>query len=294
VFATLSFTAHSSRRFTVSITPALSDCVVIRVIRRGAVLGFLNGSPIPLQAGHIHIHDGSCDVIDFSGHLTQTSVYIPYANLGMSESKGLTHLKYPAGAPVGRLIDGALTSAISQMPSADSSDCSRVVEGFTGMMRALMRGIESCPEASDCAEAQRTRAMQDYLLDNLQYPDLGVATLCKTFAVSRATVYRLFAALGGVASYVKKIRLERAYQDLASGPAERGRILATALRYGFTDASSFSRAFRNEFGTSPTAVVGTSVAESVQTATSQGTPTKANSSYLLGQIRHAAVGFSDG
>lgn len=96
--------------------------------------------------------------------------------------------------------------------------------------------------------------MRRYLAEHLADPELGVETLCAAFFVSRATVYRDFADEGGVARFVTRCRLERAYQELAAGGADRGRVRRVSERSGFASQYHFSRLFRQRFHVPPTEV----------------------------------------
>jgi AraC-like DNA-binding protein len=88
--------------------------------------------------------------------------------------------------------------------------------------------------------------------ENLPDPDFGPTQLCRLLAVSRSKLYRIFAESGGVAAFVQRERLCRARALLADQP-ESLSINLVAAQVGFTDHSTFSRAFRREFGLSPSA-----------------------------------------
>jgi AraC-like DNA-binding protein len=68
--------------------------------------------------------------------------------------------------------------------------------------------------------------------------------------MSRSNLYRLFEDKGGVARYNQRERLLEAHAILTD-PATTESISAIAEDLCFADASSFSRAFKREFGHSP-------------------------------------------
>jgi AraC-like DNA-binding protein len=85
---------------------------------------------------------------------------------------------------------------------------------------------------------------------NLQSDDLGPQQLCRQLGVSRSKLYRLFEPLGGVVKYIHRQRLQGAHTALCDvGNSQH--IVQIAENFGFTDASGFSRAFKQEFGYTP-------------------------------------------
>jgi NAD(P)-dependent dehydrogenase (short-subunit alcohol dehydrogenase family) len=72
---------------------------------------------------------------------------------------------------------------------------------------------------------------------------------CSSHAVSVRTVYRLFERNGDTFRQVVRARkLDRARQELADGDHP---VASIAARWGFADASHFSRSFKTAFGVSP-------------------------------------------
>ncbi|MFG1479435.1 helix-turn-helix transcriptional regulator [Xanthobacter sp. V4C-4] len=85
---------------------------------------------------------------------------------------------------------------------------------------------------------------------DLSSPALSPEALCRALGVSRSRLYRLFEELGGVSRYIQRQRLLAAFARL-SDPEDRDTVAQIAERLGFLDHSGFSRAFRAEFGLSP-------------------------------------------
>lgn len=86
--------------------------------------------------------------------------------------------------------------------------------------------------------------------DNMASPEFDSEQLCRLLAVSRSKLYRIFECRGGVARFINRERLRDAHCRL-SDPASMQSIHAIAQDVGFEDHSTFSRAFRREFGCSP-------------------------------------------
>ena len=75
--------------------------------------------------------------------------------------------------------------------------------------------------------------------------------IAKRFGLSRAALYRLFEPAGGVAGYIRKQRLDRAFQEITGGELSNRRISQIGHRFGFRNIHAFNRAFRKEYGMSP-------------------------------------------
>jgi AraC-like DNA-binding protein len=88
---------------------------------------------------------------------------------------------------------------------------------------------------------------------NLRSPALGPDWLCREAATSRSQLYRLLQGEGGVAHYIQKRRLSESFSMLCD-VSNRFSIGKVAEILCFADGSSFSRAFRREFGMSPSDV----------------------------------------
>jgi len=88
---------------------------------------------------------------------------------------------------------------------------------------------------------------------HLHSPLLGPEKLCREAATSRSRLYRLFENEGGVAHYIQRQRLSESF-TLLSDATNLVPVAKIAEALCFTDASSFSRAFRREFSMSPSDV----------------------------------------
>ena len=105
-------------------------------------------------------------------------------------------------------------------------------------------------------QRSRAQAVRAYIQVHLHDPDLGVDQLCRRFAMSRRTLYRMFADDGGVARYVTERRLARAFDALRAASPSRGLIKAVALTLGFADQQQFRRLFRKRYAMAPSDAVG--------------------------------------
>jgi AraC-like DNA-binding protein len=87
----------------------------------------------------------------------------------------------------------------------------------------------------------------------LRSPSLGPDKLCREAAMSRSQLYRLLEGEGGAAHYIQHQRLSESFAILCD-TSNNLPIGLIAESLCFADASNFSRAFRREFGMSPSDV----------------------------------------
>jgi AraC-like DNA-binding protein len=85
---------------------------------------------------------------------------------------------------------------------------------------------------------------------NLRCWTLGVGMVCREAGMSRSQLYRILEIEGGVANYIRRRRLKASFV-LLSDISTNETIGRIAELLCFSDVSSFSRAFRREFGVSP-------------------------------------------
>jgi AraC-like DNA-binding protein len=133
-------------------------------------------------------------------------------------------------------------------------DATRLPNAIQAMVAACM-----APSADRIASASRQidltlmERVRQAVRRNLRSPSLGTDKLCREAAMSRSQLYRVLEGEGGVAKYIQRRRLSESFAILCdvSNTLAIGKVAEILC---FADASSFSRAFRREFGMSPSDV----------------------------------------
>ena len=97
-------------------------------------------------------------------------------------------------------------------------------------------------------------AIKVYIADHYDKQNFGVTQLVAEFGVSRATIFRMFEPLGGVARYILALRLQKAMLELGSSSNSHLRINDIARSLGFANGPSFARAFRAHYAINPSAI----------------------------------------
>lgn len=92
-----------------------------------------------------------------------------------------------------------------------------------------------------------------HIVRNIADAHYGPAALARDLGMSRRSLYGRLSALGTTpAALIRRIRLERARQDILQG--DKRSILDIALANGFPDGAALSRAFRTAFGHTPSSL----------------------------------------
>ena len=97
----------------------------------------------------------------------------------------------------------------------------------------------------------RRKAALDYIDAHLTNAQLGPDAIADGAHVSRASLYRLLAAEGGIRAVLLTRRLDEALRLLLADNKDERSLTEVAKRCGFGGTSQFSRAFRARFGLPP-------------------------------------------
>lgn len=193
--------------------------------------------------------------LPFEGRARDSEVvtlYLP-RNLGRAEEQAFDEAHGrevdPAFAP---LLAGFMKGLVRQMPHVPAGQGRRLEAATQALVagcilpRAAREEAAKAPLASVLIERVRQVVRQ-----NMAAPEFGPEQLARLLAMSRSKLYRLLESHGGVAHFINRERLREAHRRLASrGGAASIHIIGNEV--GFVDHSTFSRAFRREFGYSPT------------------------------------------
>lgn len=158
----------------------------------------------------------------------------------------------PAADPPARLLAGMLPRFATALDRLDADEAVRLEGALAGLLDACLRAWEPQPgmARAQLQAARRARVLA-LIGEALHEPMLGPDLLSRRAGLSRSELYRCFAPLGGVARAIQRARLRRAHSDLARRDGRAG-VARIGEAVGFPDASSFTRAFRREFGYTPT------------------------------------------
>jgi AraC-like DNA-binding protein len=154
--------------------------------------------------------------------------------------------------PLGFMLAEYIRLLERQLPALTDEEAHNLPQAIAGMVAAC---IAPSNDRMTAAREQMSATLKDKarrcILQNLRSHRLGAEMLRRELGMSRSGLYRLLESEGGVAQYIQRLRLLESLAQLTD-PSNKKPIAVIADELGLIDPSSFSRAFRRQFGVSPT------------------------------------------
>jgi AraC-like DNA-binding protein len=187
-----------------------------------------------------------------NSYLFTLNVHIPLVGVDPATVAlmcGQTFVLTPFQAGVVRSAVGLLLAGTDELATASSLvGIDRYLGALAGLLlRTAVR------QTADREQIASVRARTEAIIDErASDPQLTPATIAAQLNISLRQLYRAFAGPESPAALIRRRRLERA-ADLLASRGTIGSVEAIAHECGFASAEYFSRAFRREFGLSPRA-----------------------------------------
>ncbi|MEL6413720.1 MAG: hypothetical protein AAFQ15_02120 [Pseudomonadota bacterium] len=195
------------------------------------------------------------DVADPCAMLHKPSIFecqlIHKSALGLHETETVRPMRLPGQSLVARLLHNEWNNLSDVLDQENAHLYQEDYDRFVDCVRmALVPGRQN-EDARAQARVAQFELICKYIDARIKDPMFGPIEVLETFAVPRATLYRMFQSEGGIKAYIMRKRLYGAVLELAKAPRRPGQISKTAENWGFLSRVSFNRLVRNTFGTSP-------------------------------------------
>jgi AraC-like DNA-binding protein len=158
-------------------------------------------------------------------------------------------LIFQRGSGAARLIGAAMQEFYAQADHLTLNEAEAAIEGIAALTTACARTRLAGDEA-DHVKSRRKAAL-DYIDVHLGNALLGPGEIANAVNISRASLYRLLAAEGGIRAMLLTRRLDEVLRLLLADNKDERSLAEVAKRCGFGGMSQFSRAFRARFGLPP-------------------------------------------
>jgi AraC-like DNA-binding protein len=240
--------------FTMTRGPALVargvDQVLIMLQREGTCDSDCGGRRLRIEPGDVAIFDYArpfrSAVTDYGNLMVILAREAVPAALLAIEPHGLV---FPRDSGAARLIGAALQAFYAQADDLTVSEAEAAVEGIVALTTACARA-KLADEEADHVKSRRKAAL-DYIDARLADAEVGPDEIAAAANVSRASLYRLLAAEGGIRAVLLKRRLDEALRLLLADNKDERPLTEIAKACGFGGTSQFNRAFRARFGAPP-------------------------------------------
>ena len=219
--------------------------------------GRAGSAEIEVQAGDICVLDCAETFETQASDFENLTLVIPRVLLEakLPRLEALHGLVLKAGSTWNRILSQHLLVLFEQAPHMTVRECERIAGGAIALLAACLQGeIETRDEQAGSNVTRTVLHVRRHIDAHLSDPALDAEQVAARFALSRATLYRLFEPFGGVAGYIRSRRLRRAFFALRARELANLRISDIAQRCGFASMATFTRAFKAAYGVTPAAL----------------------------------------
>lgn len=228
--------------------------IIVQVYEEGDYRFSIEGEEHIARAGDIVAFDLTRPVaIVTAGAFRQMSVIVP-RHLLAPRAANLDHvhgLVLRKGTPFNGLLLSHMRELMAAGGQVDVVSGAALVQATAALVAACLGSLAGREQATATLSAALVRRIRRGIEESLSDPSLGPETLTRRFDISRASLYRLFAPLGGVRSYIQMRRLMRVHQAISDPSLFHQPIATLAGLWGFTDSSVLSRAYKSLYGMTP-------------------------------------------
>jgi AraC-like DNA-binding protein len=235
-----------------------ADGFAIRFQLSGAIEGRMGDAFVQCGSGGVLFLDllQTLDlrVLADEAPASDITLWIPRAKiLSALDDESLWHgFTLAGGSPAAAVIGGNLELFAQEAERLTARELDGFLQGFVAMIGKAASPLFDRTRSPDGRKPLASFvSIRRHIDQNLRSPALAADALARTFGLSRASLYRLFEPVGGVARYIRNARLNRAYQDIVATELSNRRIAPVAYRLGFKNLSAFNRLFKETYGVSP-------------------------------------------
>ncbi len=245
------------------------DQLFVNFVERGRIIGRLANRRIVAEAGSVLVSRLGM-VMDL--RFEETSWYgfiVPVSEISrpMGRTASLGPRVFEPGSASAVLLSFHIRSLLELPDVLSAAQAKRIASESVRFLRphlgcAPVDDARSPPED----EEEPTIAIKRFITERLSDPELRGDMICREFAISRSTLYRLLRGTvglplrldnavqspNGVSTLIRRLRLLCAHRDIERSAAQDPETFAAiGKRWGMPEERTFRRAFAAEFGYPP-------------------------------------------
>ena len=214
-----------------------------------------------LGGTQVTVNPGQWLIVDYreplAGNLTDyetLNIFIPRRRLEplLTVQDGLHGMLLASDEGPGKLLSDYLSSLFAIAPELKRVQAPAASEALVQLATLALNGarwdVGDPPSTVNNALFLRAQLL---IKENLQDPELSPTMIAESMGLSRARLYRIFTPCGGIADYIREMRLRRSFTDLLSPRFMHLQLSEIAYRWGFKNPNHFAKLFRTRFGVTP-------------------------------------------
>lgn len=231
------------------------DCYFAVLMLSGKQRMQQDNRQVEIQAGDFAIYDGARPHrLDFDQEWSELVLSIPRPTLNrlVPSMHNLTSRRLASDSSSGEVLRNFLRSVAINLPGLSDKELAALSFHALNIIGSTLTLDQQLDESSIGAREMALLRAKMLIDANLGDPCLDATRIARRLGLSARYLNRLFnSEQTSLMRYVWNLRLDRCRDELVRlGPGSH-RVLDTALRWGFSDMSHFSRAFKLRFGMSP-------------------------------------------
>ncbi|HKY93250.1 MAG TPA: helix-turn-helix domain-containing protein [Nevskiaceae bacterium] len=235
---------------------SLDEYFIVSVQRRGRSRVTQDDRCADLQPGDFTVYDSTRPyTLAYPEGVDQFVLKIPRRQLA-AQLPGIdarTAIKVCGRRGAGHLMLDMIETLLRDIDQVEPVSRDAVAQGLVAILSAGLRTLDCGTSAPPSTlGAYHLQRIKRYALDHLGDPELSVRHVAAALGMSSSHLYRSFDREGTtLGDWIWAQRLERCRRDLADPRLAKHSVIQIAFRWGFTDASHLSRAFKRAFGMTP-------------------------------------------
>lgn len=229
----------------------------LTLVLSGSWAGIAGNSEVDAKEGDVFFRDLAQTIrlrSSIRGGVTEeVTLWVPRIRLlaSVADENALHGLTLKGTSPAGAVIAASLRALSAHATQMTSVEFDALADGVIECAARAAAPALQALASSGFAPLASFVTIRRYIDRNLTSLKLDADSIAKSFGLSRASLYRLFEPVGGIAGYIRRQRLNRAYQEITAAALSNRRISLIAHQSGFKNVGSFNRAFREAYGISP-------------------------------------------
>ncbi|MFC7402938.1 helix-turn-helix domain-containing protein [Citricoccus sp. GCM10030269] len=248
--------AHSVHREPRLISPADANHVKLTLLVEGKGEVSQDGRSTQFHAGDIVLHDTARPyTLDFTGAVSCLVLAFPQHVFEVPSRliQRITARRLPGDDGIGSIISPFIQHMAANLDLLQGVNGERILRSALDLLTTLAYSeIVSTERSAEQMRLEELHAVKLYIEDHLDDPELGARKVAHEHHVSVRYLQYMFHNEGTtVSSFIRSRRLAHCRRDLLDPAQSTLSVSHIGQRWGFLDASHFSKVFKAEFGVSP-------------------------------------------